>query len=85
MLKIRELFEPNVFGIRFHREVEVAPMEYATRWRIALSEELLRKDVTTAGIAQRVGYGAASAFSAAFTRHVGKPPGVCSLEAVAER
>jgi transcriptional regulator GlxA family with amidase domain len=65
----------STFFDRFRREVGVAPMEYATGWRMALAKELLRKDVATAEIAQRVGYGSASAFSVAFTRHVGKPPG----------
>ena len=71
----------STFFDRFRREVGVAPMEYATAWRMALAKELLRKDVATADIAQRVGYGSASAFSAAFTRHVGKPPRAYSREA----
>jgi AraC-like DNA-binding protein len=50
-------------------------MEYATGWRMALAKELLRKDVAKAEIAQRVGYGYASAFSVAFSLHVGMPPG----------
>jgi AraC-like DNA-binding protein len=45
---------------------------------MALAKEFLRKHVATAEIAQRVGYGSASAFSAAFSRHVGMPPGVYS-------
>jgi transcriptional regulator GlxA family with amidase domain len=70
----------STFFDRFRREVGVPPMEYATGWRMALAKELLRKDVATAEIAQRVGYGSASAFSVAFTRHVGKPPGAYSRE-----
>ncbi|EJC83250.1 DNA-binding domain-containing protein, AraC-type [Rhizobium leguminosarum bv. trifolii WSM2297] len=73
----------STFFERFRREVGVAPMEYATGWRMALAKELLRKDVATAEIAQRVGYGSASAFSVAFTRHVGKPPGAYSREGAA--
>lgn len=72
----------STFFDRFRREVGVAPMEYATGWRMALAKELLRKDVATVEIAQRVGYGSASAFSVAFTRHVGKPPRAYSLEPV---
>jgi AraC-like DNA-binding protein len=41
---------------------------------MALAKEFLRKNVATAEIAQRVGYGLASAFSVAFSRHVGMPP-----------
>jgi AraC-like DNA-binding protein len=65
----------STFFNRFRREVGVPPMEYATSWRMALAKELLRTNVAVAEIAQYVGYGSASAFSAAFTRHVGMPPG----------
>lgn len=68
----------STFFDRFRREVGVAPMEYATGWRMALAKELLREDVAMAEIAQRVGYGSTSAFSVAFSRHVGMPPGAYS-------
>ncbi|EGL62445.1 AraC family transcriptional regulator [Agrobacterium sp. ATCC 31749] len=71
----------STFFERFRREVGVAPMEYATGWRMALAKELLRKDVATAEIAQRVGYGSASAFSVAFSRHAGQTPGAYSRAA----
>jgi AraC-like DNA-binding protein len=68
----------STFFARFRREVGVAPMEYATSWRMALAKQLLRSDVSTAEVAQRVGYGSASAFSVAFSRHVGTSPGAYS-------
>ncbi len=68
----------STFFERFRREVGVAPMEYATSWRMALAKELLRDEVATAEIAQRVGYSSASAFSVAFNRHVGTSPGAYS-------
>jgi AraC-like DNA-binding protein len=68
----------STFFDRFRWEVGVAPMEYATRWRMALPKELLRENVATAEIAQRVGYGSVSAFSVAFSRHAGMPPGAYS-------
>jgi AraC-like DNA-binding protein len=50
-------------------------MEYLLRWRMALAKSLLRRqEAGIAEIAQRVGYSSASAFSVAFTRHVGLPP-----------
>jgi len=73
----------STFFERFRREVGVAPMEYATGWRMALAKELIRKDVATAEIAHRVGYGSASAFSVAFSRHVGKTPGAYSRQGAA--
>ena len=65
----------STFFERFRREIGVAPMEYATGWRMALAKELLRNNVATAEIAQRVGYGSVSAFSVAFRRYVGTSPG----------
>jgi AraC-like DNA-binding protein len=63
------------FFERFQRAVGVAPMEYLLRWRMALAKSLLRRqEAGIAEIAQRVGYSSASAFSVAFTRHVGLPP-----------
>ena len=66
----------SAFFERFGRAVGVAPMEYLLGWRMALAKALLRRDhdVTVAEVAGRVGYGSASSFSVAFTRHVGLPP-----------
>jgi AraC-like DNA-binding protein len=66
----------STFYERFRREVGVAPMEYVTRWRMSLAKEMLaRRAAPIADVARRVGYGSASAFSVAFARHVGAPPG----------
>jgi AraC-like DNA-binding protein len=63
------------FHERFLSAVGMAPMEYLTAWRLALAKDLLRKRQASVGeIAQRVGYGSASAFSVAFTRNVGVSP-----------
>ncbi len=64
------------FFDRFSRHVGVAPMEYLLGWRMALAKDLLRRrEADIAEVAERVGYGSASTFSTAFTRHVGQPPG----------
>ncbi len=64
------------FFERFVRNVGIAPMEYLLAWRMAIAKDLLRSGgVTTAQVAERIGYGSASAFSTAFSRHVGQPPG----------
>ena len=50
---------------------------------MALAKRLLRrKEGDVAAVAERVGYGSASAFSVAFTRSVGKPPTDYAREAV---
>jgi AraC-like DNA-binding protein len=65
----------SAFFDRFRRTVGMAPMEYLLQWRMILAKDLLRRgDDSVAEIARRVGYGSASAFSVAFTRHVGMPP-----------
>jgi AraC-like DNA-binding protein len=65
----------SAFFERFNRAVGVASMEYLLAWRMALAKNLLRRNESgVAEIAERVGYGSSSAFSVAFTRHVGLPP-----------
>ena len=66
----------SAFFDRFSRSVGVPPMEYLLAWRMALAKDMLRRqDIDIADVAERVGYGSASTFSTAFSRHVGQPPG----------
>jgi AraC-like DNA-binding protein len=66
----------SAFFERFARTVGVTPMEYLLAWRMAVAKDLFRsQDLSVAEVAERVGYGSASTFSTAFTRHVGQPPG----------
>ncbi len=65
----------STFFDRFTRALGVAPMEYLLAWRMAVAKGLLlRQGLGVEEIAERVGYGSASAFSTAFSRHVGQPP-----------
>lgn len=64
----------SAFFARFKRAVGMAPMAYLLTWRMALSKKLLQEKGGIADVAQQVGYSSASAFSVAFTRHVGMPP-----------
>jgi AraC-like DNA-binding protein len=65
----------SAFFERFTRTVGLPPMEYMLAWRMAVAKALLRRDdLGLAEVAERVGYGSASTFSTAFSRHVGKPP-----------
>jgi transcriptional regulator GlxA family with amidase domain len=65
----------STFFDRFTGAVGMAPMEYLLAWRMALAKGLLRRqELGIEEVAERVGYGSASAFSTAFSRHVGQPP-----------
>jgi len=66
----------SAFFERFTRTVGLTPMAYLLAWRMAIARDLLRRhDMGIAAVAERVGYGSASTFSTAFSRHVGQPPG----------
>jgi AraC-like DNA-binding protein len=66
----------SAFAERFSRLVGEAPMQYITRWRMYLALDALREDrATVAEIALRLGYGSEAAFSRAFKRFTGLPPG----------
>ncbi|MBI1173092.1 helix-turn-helix domain-containing protein [bacterium] len=73
------------FFARFEREVGRTPMAYLTDWRMSLAKERLRRgDGSLSEIGAALGYGSASAFSTAFAREVGQPPGQYAL-AMAQR
>lgn len=63
------------FFERFTQKVGVTPMQYLLSWRMEIAKDLLARDGSTvAEVAERVGYGSSSAFSVAFSRHVGQSP-----------
>jgi transcriptional regulator GlxA family with amidase domain len=65
----------SAFFDRFTRTVGLPPMEYLLAWRMAVAKDLLRReDLGLAEVAARIGYGSASSFSTAFSRHVGQAP-----------
>jgi AraC-like DNA-binding protein len=65
----------SAFFERFTRTVGLPPMEYLPAWRMAVAKDLLRRrDFSVAEEPERVGYGSASTFSTAFSRHVGQSP-----------
>ena len=74
----------SAFFERFQRTVGVPPMTYLLAWRMALAQQLLRRNAgRVADIAERVGYASTSTFSLAFTRHVGMSPSRYARGAVA--
>ncbi|MGJ4939133.1 AraC family transcriptional regulator [Bradyrhizobium sp. HKCCYLS1011] len=65
----------SAFFARFSRTVGLPPMQYLQAWRMALARRLLReRELGMDEVAERVGYGSASAFSVAFARHSGVAP-----------
>lgn len=75
----------SAFFARFTRMVGSRPMEYLTIWRMAVARDLLgRGSLALEEVAARVGYGSASTFSTAFSRHTGQPPGRFAKAALAE-
>lgn len=66
----------SAFFDRFMRTVGIRPMEYLLAWRMAVAKDLLGTEgLALDEVAMRVGYGSASTFSTAFSRHVGEAPG----------
>lgn len=67
----------SLFARRFATQVGESPMEYLRRWRMAMASRLLLSDADREieAIARAVGYESQYAFSRAFKRVVGEPPG----------
>ena len=61
---------------RFTDLTGMTPMGYLLGWRMTLAMQWLSETgISIADIAERIGYGSASAFSVAFTRYTGISPG----------
>jgi AraC-like DNA-binding protein len=66
----------SAFAARFVETLGCAPIEYLTRWRMALAQDALSRGAKSLDrLAEEIGYESASAFSTAFRRRVGSPPG----------
>jgi AraC-like DNA-binding protein len=66
----------SAFSARFGSVVGHAPMEYLTGWRMAVAKAaLVRGGKSLDRIADDIGYESASAFSTAFRKRLGSPPG----------
>lgn len=62
---------------RFVHLIGEPPMQYLTRWRLALAARALREErASVARIGERVGYDSEAAFNRAFKREFGMPPAV---------
>lgn len=66
----------SAFSARFGEVLGCAPIEYLLRWRMAIAKDALaRGNKTLDRIAEEIGYELASAFSTAFRKRLGCPPG----------
>lgn len=66
----------SVFADRFSHFVGVSPMHYLGRWRMQLAiRRLTIPGISVAQVGEEVGYESEAAFSRAFKRYVGVPPG----------
>jgi AraC-like DNA-binding protein len=63
------------FAAHFAEAVGSTPIDYLLRWRMALAKDkLVNQRLKLAEVAEATGYSSTSAFSAAFTRLVGRSP-----------
>ncbi|MEN2980316.1 AraC family transcriptional regulator [Tistrella bauzanensis] len=66
----------SAFAARFADILGCGPIDYLARWRMALAKDaLMRGTKTLDQIADEIGYDSASAFSTAFRKRQGCPPG----------
>jgi len=66
----------SAFAARFATTVGCAPMEYLSRWRMSLAQDVLsRGGKSLDRLADEIGYESASAFSTAFRKRLGCAPG----------
>lgn len=66
----------SAFAARFGQALGCGPIEYLARWRMALAKDALMQGAKTLDrIAEEIGYESASAFSTAFRKRLGCPPG----------
>lgn len=66
----------SAFAARFTDLVGEPPMHYVTRWQMYLALTWLKEEeAPLVDVAERLGYQSEAAFSRAFKRHIGVPPG----------
>ncbi|SDV47253.1 AraC family transcriptional regulator [Chitinasiproducens palmae] len=70
----------SVFAERFQATIGMPPLRYATELRMRLASQLLtQKRLSIDVVAQRLGYKSQAAFSRAYKRITGQPPGASRL------
>ena len=74
-LALRAGTSRSVLADRFKATLGQPPIQYLGAWRLQLAMNMLRDGRSIADIAAGVGYESEAAFSRAFKRHLGVPPG----------
>ncbi|GAB1255893.1 AraC family transcriptional regulator [Aurantivibrio plasticivorans] len=62
------------FSEHFHSVVGITPMEYVTRWRISVAQQLLKQGMSIKQVAGKVGYQSAAAMTRVFSKRTGVSP-----------
>jgi len=63
------------FAVQFQKQMQMAPMEYVTSWRMEIAKKILRKNNTSlTDAAESAGYASDSAFTRAFKKETGVTP-----------
>lgn len=62
------------FADHFRQTVGMTPMEYVARWRMGVSQSLLKQGYSIKQVAPKVGYRSAAALTRVFTQRIGMPP-----------
>lgn len=62
------------FAEAFHTAIGRSPIDYVSRWRMQVGEDLIHRGHSIAEVAVRLGYTSQSAFGAAFKRITGRSP-----------
>ncbi len=74
-LALRVAMSRSALAERFAELVGEPPMQYLTRWRLALAARALRAgDLAIVRVAEQIGYESEAAFTRAFKREFGLPP-----------
>lgn len=65
----------TTFAERFRQIVGMTPIQYVSRWRMTIAEDMLaRSDLNIEGIRSQLGYGSSFVFARAFRAHSGLSP-----------
>ncbi|MGY5810187.1 AraC family transcriptional regulator [Rhizobium sp. LEGMi198b] len=70
------------FAEAFHAAIGQTPIDYVTRWRMQVGEDLIHQGLGIADVAATLGYASQSAFGTAFKRIKGCSPKVATRQPV---